>query len=620
MTGCAKASSSVPSSQTSSAPASSVKTSSAKTSSVTPSSKTSSSVSSSKGNSSESSSSSAAAVAPTYAITAVDLVKEDNVIYFTAAGTYTGTLTQPVIKIDSGADIDAALREHFTGEIIPVAASLTFTCKVNITAMADTSWHDIKIYLDGTAASATGEIDKNVLTDEMYAKTLVDYSAVHTLTYGFNNWENNLKLTLTYGNLYTATAIDLTTDSDNKAYFNVSGTYDSHLGFSDPAVMITSDPNTTATKESYTGSITMVSTPRTFSAKVEVTDMTDPSWHDIKLYFSSTGLPATGEIDKTLLTDSTQYSKTLEVPDATGKKVFSFESYNNMLKIKVVHTDNLVTTYSSLYLATEADGAYLHLSGKNTHTNAKFYIGTTAAPLVSTDVPATGDFDVKVRVDNVADADTVYASNAKIDLRFQYTQQDGTTIQNDEITNVNLADHVNLPGTSYGTHNYVFTKSSWETTTWYKLTRTDDSFVMDTAILSKDETDTANPKAMLNVRGIINITKPLTLGAVTLKLNGDANDVDGTTILESFDIPSTSITANGYLNATIDITAMTSTGAASGSHLGGMQIWNDTTMLNNFWQGDWSHGNDVLSVTVGSYKYVLNTYGWGEYSLDKVAA
>lgn len=574
--------------------------------------------------SSESSQETSQAPAILYTITGVDLVNDNGAIKFSVTGTYDASVTMnsPVVKITSAGNSTGT--DDFSGTIVPDSAAHTWSATVDVTAVSDDSWHDIKIYFDSTAA-ATGEIDKTVLSDEMYGKTAVGYSHIAKLTFGFQNWENNLKLAVTFANLFVANSVNLATDTSNKVTFTVSGTIDEHLVSASPVLKVTSDANSTETADSFTGDITVDAAAKTFTVSVDITAMTNTSWHDIKIYWDSANT-AFSEISKSDLSDA-MYALTATIPNATGKTVFAFTNYGGKLKIFITLKDNLETQVSSLYFAAETDGAYLHCAGKNTHEGAKFFVGTTASPLGSADIANTGDFDVKIRVDNIDSANYIDSNNKRlqINLNVSYTDESGNAVSN-ELTNQNVTNKVNLAGASYGGYDYVFTTGSWNGTYWYKLTRTTDDFAMDTVRVSAD---TAGTKAMLNISGTINVTKPNVLGTVSLKLNGDANDVNGTTTLASYDIPAASISAAGYVNASIDITEMASTGASSLTHLGGLQLWNSTTdsegavtntKLNSFWPGDWTQGNDVLNATVGSYKYVVSNGSWGEYCLDKVAA
>jgi hypothetical protein len=542
-------------------------------------------------------------------VTGVDLQSAEAVVNFVVTGTFTGdttAITAPAIKVTS-------TKDNLVGTIALDNTAKTFTATVDVTAMADTGKHAIKLYF---AADSKGDEITNYAGD-ITKKINGAYTATKQKIYGMDidTWETTtyLKVTYTLTNLYTISAVGLAL-SNSKPYFNVNGTYDEHMTLGTdpvPYVAITSDQQTQATKESFKADMTIDTTARTFTASIDLSTMVESSWHDIKLYFNAAEDADGGEISYSKLTDDEKNS-TVTYSATSTQNTFKFQQYADNLKISVTIADNKVTSYTNIFMAKGTDGAYLHLTGTNTHADGSFFVYANNTTLASAAVSTGGTFDAAVRVDNVF-SDTI----TQLDIHFSYTNDAGVAI-NDEITNLNLTNYLDMAGVSYGGSNYVIGHDTWDDTAnggvvhyYYKVKKNQDGFSMDTAILSKDETDSANPKAMLNVRGTINVTNSITLGAVTLKLEG--------TDADTYSILAANITADGYLNATIDITAMTSTTAVTDTDAGALAIYNDTSKLNNFWP-DWSHGNDVKSVTVGSYKYVIGAGQWGKYTLDKVAA
>jgi len=386
---------------------------------------------------------------------------------------------------------------------------------------------------------------------------------------------------------------------DGRAYFNISGHYNIELTVNNPKIYVRNGDDG---ESSFSASITCDSTTGTYSARVDLTDMTNSSWHDIKIFLDEDA-EATGEVKKSTLPEGI-YDQTVTI-DYPGiynmTKTFGFAEWDDNLKIYVECKDLLETSFEDMKLVVEDEKVFFQLSGINSHENGKLLLidGDTTYEYLDTDSVFVYDEEYNFVV--TIDVTDILKDGGKFDIKFAYTDSAGSD-QQIEATNRTFVEEPEMKGVSLNGVNYVFRVDTWEDNKYYKLASNTDGFSVDTIKLS--ETD---GKVNMLLQGVVNSN------AKTDNLNVTLSGTDLTLVDEN-----QTLDDNNYYIANFDVTDVPLYSEISEcDDKGAVKVRNGTDDLNSIWTGDWSHRNDITEVSTDSFNYLLEGVLWGQLALKK---
>lgn len=398
---------------------------------------------------------------------------------------------------------------------------------------------------------------------------------------------------------------------EGHAYFSISGQYNNTLSVNTPKLIVRNGDDGDNANE---GAITLDAVSSTYSAKVDLSNMShDGTWYDVKFYLDSTAT-ATGEVMKDTLPDGL-FDTTISIDDLTVANVtrtYGFKEYSNFLKLVVTIADTGVTAIDSIGYTLKNDGVYFVVSGTNNHTSP--YIELTQTKDGAESIVKKVDLVISNEENNPFEAEIKVSdwllSGYKTKIVFGYTDALGN-VHSDELTNKNVANFANLSGVSYGGLNYVFKCESWETTIWFKLVASTDIFSVDTLKLATTETG-----VNFTIQGTLNIT--------STNYEENNGDLALSFIDSALSFPialTTDLDTNGYLVKTVDIKDIEVFPETGSDDKMAIEILKGTTQLGKAWINDWSHHDDVLGpVTFGNYTYTISTNKhWGEATIVKAA-
>ena len=276
---------------------------------------------------------------------------------------------------------------------------------------------------------------------------------------------------------------------------------------------------------------------------------------------------------------------------------YSFEVWNDNVKLVYREKDNLLTTYYSMNYEVRSQHAteylYFHLKGYNQHENLKLILdGVDKKETEEIIQDEQGNFDVYLRVDDILKDKNRYA------IKMEYTLQSGS-IHQETITNYSLSDHERLEGICYQSDLYVFRAEITGRKIYYYLSNCPDSFAMDHVSLFQQN------GVKLKISGTVRL---FSSGFYTFRIRWIDNGNDYIRLIGLDEISS-----SGYLSAIIDLSDMPEFDRLStSSEMGQLEIYHDTLRLNQFWPGEWSHRNDDIGpVEDQNYIYTISdqTYG-----------
>ena len=268
--------------------------------------------------------------------------------------------------------------------------------------------------------------------------------------------------------------------------------------------------------------------------------------------------------------------------------VYSFEEYNNNLKILFQKRDQKKTVFSSMcYETVKKDSRqelYFHLRGYNEHTNLRLRL-TGTETRVSTEA-SLGEFDLAVRVDDILNK-----TSDPYSISVEYRLSDGTDWQ-ESITSKNLSNHTDLEGVSFKGDIYVFRAERIGKGIYYSLSFNSDTFSMDTIALYR------NSGATLYFSGSSHYYPE---GNYYLHIE-KGNEGEDAVIL----IPRNSINITGYIRFSTELDGIHFPKDDEDEFLGRLSVYHDNTLLNHFWPGTWSHRQDRTDrIDDNGYEYEI---------------
>jgi hypothetical protein len=391
------------------------------------------------------------------------------------------------------------------------------------------------------------------------------------------------------------------TAEDGKAYFNISGHYNIALTVNNPKIYVRNGDDGEST---FSQSITCDSTTGLYSAKVDLTDMTNGSWHDIKIFLDEDG-EATGEVQKSTLPDGVyDESITIDYPGIDNMtKTFSFAEWDDNLKIYVECVDLLETSFEDMQFVVADDKVYFQLTGINSHENGKLILKDGDTSYEFADTGSEFVYDDEFNFVATVDVTDILKDGGKFDIKFSFTDSAGTT-QEFEATNSTLLTEPDMNGVSLDGVNYVFRVDTWEDNRYYKIASNTDGFCVDTIQLSVNE-----GSVNLHLQGVINTTASTDNLNITLS-GTDLSLVDADQVLST----------NNYYIADFDVTDVPLySDITVCDDQGAVKVRNGTDDLNSIWTGDWSHRNDITEVSTESFNYLLEGVLWGQLALKKTS-
>ena len=268
--------------------------------------------------------------------------------------------------------------------------------------------------------------------------------------------------------------------------------------------------------------------------------------------------------------------------------VYSFEEYNNNLKVLFQKKDKKKTIFSSMnYEIIKKDSRqelYFHLRGYNEHTNLRLrLVGKT---IRESNEASLGEFDLCVRVD-----DLLKKKSDPYSVSVVYQLSDGTDWK-ESITSKNLSNHSDLEGVSFKGDIYVFRAEKIGKGIYYSLSFNSDTFSMDTLVLYR------STGATLYFSGSSHYYPE---GNYYLHIE-KANEGKDAIIL----IPRNFISLSGYIKFSTRLNNIQFPEEDMDEFSGRLSVYHDNILLNYFWPETWSHRQDRLEkIDDDEYEYEI---------------
>ncbi|MCR4698768.1 MAG: hypothetical protein K5762_05325, partial [Bacilli bacterium] len=339
-----------------------------------------------------------------------------------------------------------------------------------------------------------------------------------------------------------------------------------------------------------------------FSISIDVTKLNkEGAWYN--LYFlintSQKIYITTEDISPKQLASVMEY--TLE---DQSKNEYSFEVWNDNVKLVFHEKDNRLTTFYSMNYEIRTENAneylYFHLRGYNEHENLKLILdGVNSKETDDVLIDGQGNFDIYLRVDDILKDKNTYA------IKIEYTLESGS-LHTETITNYSLSDTDHLEGICYQSNLYIFRAEITGKKIYYYLSNCPDSFAMDSVSLIQQD------GVKLQFSGTVRL---FASGFYSFHIRGILQGNDYIKLIGLHDVSST-----GYINFTVSLDDMPEYNSLSVTHSNGqLEVYHDTLRLNQFWPGEWSHRKDELGPVEDQthiYQISDNTYG-NAYGITK---